>query len=206
MVDGSIVEKLKDWIDERRLNHSIGVSRCAAKLALHYGADVEKAELAGLVHDCAKGLSPEEAIQLGRKYGYEPDTITRMNPALIHAPLGSFLAQELFNIQDPEILDAIACHTTGKSNMSLMDKIICLADFIEEGRCFKEVEKIRELAFLDINRALLTGMDLSIKYVLERGRLLHPATVEARNALLLEIGDMDSTEIKASLKKPNSHK
>ena len=175
MVDHiSIVEKLKDWIDERRLNHSINVSRCAAKLARHYGADVEKAELAGLVHDCAKNLTTDEALELAKKYDFEPDMITRMNPVLLHAPLGSFLARELFDIQDDEILDAIAWHTTGRKNMSLLDKIICLADFIEEGRRYSGVEKIREFAFIDINRALLAGMELSIKNVLQKAYCFIP--------------------------------
>lgn len=189
----SIVGKLRDWIDERRLSHSINVSRCAAKLARHYGADVEKAELAGLVHDCAKNLPTDKAFELAKKYNYEPDTVTRMNPVLLHAPLGSFLVQELFDIQDTEILNAIAWHTTGRKNMTLLEKIICLADFIEEGRQYRGVDKIRELAFLDINRALLMGMELTIKYVLEKGVLLHPKTVEARNALLMEIMDADLT-------------
>lgn len=188
----SIIERLRDLIDERRLNHSINVSRYAAKLAKHYGGDIEKAELAGLVHDCAKNLSLDQALKLGKKYNFEPDTITRINPVLLHAPIGAFLAKELFDIQDTEILDAITWHTTGRENMSLLDKIICLADLIEEGRSYKGVEKIRELAFIDINRALLLGMEMSIKYVLEKGILLHPKTIEARNALLLEIMDADS--------------
>ncbi|HHT65074.1 MAG: bis(5'-nucleosyl)-tetraphosphatase (symmetrical) YqeK [Caldicoprobacterales bacterium] len=189
---GGIVEKLKEWLGEKRLNHSLGVSRCAAELARHYGADVEKAELAGLIHDCAKDLSFKKALELGKKYGFEPDTISRMNPALLHAPLGAYLARDVFGVQDDEILQAIACHTTGKENMTLLDKIICLADFIEESRSYPGVEKIKALAFVDINRALLTGLELSIQAVLQSGRLLHPMTVEARNALLLEIKNAES--------------
>ena len=90
--------------------------------------------------------------------------------------------------------------------MSLLDKIICLADFIEEGRRYSGVEKIREFAFIDINRALLAGMELSIKNVLQKGILLHPMTVEARNTLLLEIKDADSLKKKASVIKSNLHK
>jgi len=195
MERSKIIETLKDWIDESRLKHSINVSKCAAKLADHYGADVEKAELAGLVHDCAKNLPVKKAVELGKKYGYEPDLITLMNPILIHAPLGACLARELFDIHDSEILDAIVWHTTGRKNMSLLEKIICLADFIEEGRKYKGVEEIRKLAFSDINRALLTGFDLTIKYILDSGKLLHPMTVEARNSILMEIKNKENVKL-----------
>ena len=175
-----ILETLKNWIDEYRLEHSVNVSKCAAQLAGHYGADVEKAELTGLIHDCAKNLPLDKALELGEKYGYEPDMITRMNPILIHAPLGAYLARELFDIDDPEILDAIAWHTTGRKNMTLLEKIICLADFIEEGRSYNGVEDIRKLAFVDINRALLAGFDYPLKHC-NKGKFLHPMTIEARN-------------------------
>ena len=188
---GSVMEKLKEWIDEKRLNHSLGVSRCAVELAGYYGADVGKAELAGMLHDCAKGLSFERSLELAKEFGIEFDMIFKMNPALLHAPLGSYLARDVFGIQDVEILEAIACHTTGKKDMTLLEKVLCLADYIEEGRNFPGVEKIRELAFVDINRALLTGLEMSIQAVLKSGMLLHPMTVGARNALLLEIQNTD---------------
>jgi len=204
MVDyDSIIRELGKWIDEKRLKHSIGVSECAVRLAAHYGADVEKARLAGLIHDCAKSLPAEEAERLCRKYHFQPDVITCKNKALLHAPLGALMAQDVFGITDKEILDAIACHTTGKAGMSLFDKIICLADYIEEGREYEGVEKIRSLAYEDINKALLTAFDLSIRNVLERGRLLHPMTIESRNALLLEADG--SSEHKASLKNQQSN-
>jgi predicted HD superfamily hydrolase involved in NAD metabolism len=109
--------------------------------------------------------------------------------------LGAYLARELFDIDDPEILDAIAWHTTGRKNMTLLEKIICLADFIEEGRSYNGVEDIRKLAFVDINRALLAGFDLSIKNIVDKGKLLHPMTIEARNSLLLEIKDEEDVKL-----------
>jgi predicted HD superfamily hydrolase involved in NAD metabolism len=186
----SIIEELGKRINERRLKHSIGVSRCAKRLALHYNQNAEKAELAGLVHDCAKGLSYEDSIYLAKKFGYEPDEIERINYGLLHAPVGAILAQEMFGIRDKEILDAIACHTTGKKGMSIFEKIIFLADYIEEGRSFQGVEEIRSLAFTDLNQALLRALEQSIRRILDRNKLLHPMTVDARNALLLEIRDV----------------
>ncbi|HHY82644.1 MAG TPA: HD domain-containing protein [Clostridiales bacterium] len=196
----SIVNELSKWIDDKRLKHSYGVSECAAKLAEHYGADADKARLAGLIHDCAKNLPDQEALRLCKKYHFQPDAISCMNKALLHAPLGALLAQEIFGIHDREILDAIACHTTGKKGMSLFEKIICLADYIEEGRRYEGVDNIRSLAFKDINKALLTAFELSIRNVLDRGKLLHPMTVESRNAILLEIENEDKSRQLASLK------
>jgi predicted HD superfamily hydrolase involved in NAD metabolism len=195
-----IIKKLRTLIDERRLSHSIGVSQCAVKLAKHYGADVEKAEVAGLVHDCAKCLPYEESIRLCGIYGFEPDSISKANKALLHAPLGAFLAEDRFQIQDREILSAVACHTTGKKDMTLLEKIICLADYIEDSRRYSGVEDIRAIAYVDINKALLTALEMSIRVVLDRGKLLHPMTVEARNSLLKEIEDSDKSHTKVSLK------
>lgn len=195
-----VIKRLSTLIDEKRLSHSIGVSRCAAKLAEQYGADAEKAELAGLVHDCAKCLPYEESIRLCRKYGFEPDSITKANKALLHAPLGALLAEESFQIKDREILNAVACHTTGKQGMTLLEKVICLADYIEDSRQYSGVEDIRAFAWVDINRALLTALELSIRNVMDRGKLLHPITVEARNWLLKEIEDSDKSHFKGIIK------
>ncbi|NLB42186.1 MAG: HD domain-containing protein [Clostridiales bacterium] len=184
-----IIGELEKWIDERRLHHSIGVSRCAVDLAKQYGVDEEKARLAGLVHDCAKCLSLEKSLELGKRYGYDADEISQHNKALLHAPIGAHLAADLFNIKDPEILEAIACHTTGKEDMTLLDKIIFVADYIEEDRNYPGVEEIRRLAYIDLNESLLKALELSIKSVLERGRLLHPMTIEARNYLIMETSD-----------------
>ena len=180
-----ITALLENWIDERRLIHSIGVSRCAVKLAGHYGANMEKAELTGLVHDCAKCLSLEKLMQLGRKYGYEADEISLRSTTLLHAPIGAYLVGDLFDIKDTEILNAIACHTTGKKDMSLLDKIIYVADYIEEERNYSSMEEIRKYSFVDLNETLFKALDLSIKHVLERGKLLHPLTIEARNYLII---------------------
>ena len=195
-----IIGKLGTLVDSKRLKHSLGVSRCAVELAGRYGADRKKAELAGLVHDCAKCLTCGESIRLCEKHGFEPDSISKANRALLHAPLGAFLAEDVFGIQDREILDAIACHTTGKKGMTVFEKVICLADYIEESRQYPGVEDIRAYAFHDIDRALLTALELSIRNVMDRGKLLHPMTVEARNDLLLAVEDSGKAEARTSLK------
>ncbi|NLC44128.1 MAG: HD domain-containing protein [Clostridiales bacterium] len=202
MVDfNGIVVELGKWIDERRLHHSIGVSRCAVDLAKHYGVDEDKAKLAGLVHDCAKCLSLEKTLELGRNYGFEADEISLRNKALLHAPIGAYLARDLFEIKDPEILEAIACHTTGKEDMDLLDKIIFVADYTEEDRNYPGVEEIRRLAFIDLNESVIRALELSIKNVLERGKLLHPMTIEARNFLIMETREEEMKHSVKSLKK-----
>ncbi len=195
-----IIGQLSTLMDESRLKHSIGVSRCASELAKRYGVDGEKAELAGMLHDCAKCLSRDQSVRLCQKHGWEPDSIEQANPSLLHAPLGAFLAEDLFRIRDQEILDAIACHTTGKKGMTLFEKIICLADYMEESRQYPGVEDIRAFAFHDINRALLLAFELSIRNVLDRGKLLHPMTVDARNDLLLAMDGSDKSNAGTSLK------
>jgi predicted HD superfamily hydrolase involved in NAD metabolism len=184
---GYIIEQLEGWIDKKRLKHSIGVSRTAAKLAAIYGADVEKAELAGLLHDCAKCLSYEEMQKLCMKFNLSLDPLTMEDRALMHGPLGSVIAREYFGIEDKIILEAIFYHTIGKKGMNLFEKILYLADYIEPGRRFAGIDEIRRLAFTDLNRGLLKGLELTIRRVLDSGKKLHIGTVETRNELLAEI-------------------
>ena len=188
MYDSSdIIDKLATLIDKKRIKHSIGVSNSAAELAEHYGVDISKARLAGMLHDCAKCLSYEDMLTRCNKYELKLDNISIKYKALIHGPLGALIASDIFHINDCEILDAIACHTTGKKGMTLFDKVICLADYIEPDRQFLGIDEIREYAFKDINKALLKALELSLRHVLDRGKLLHMGTVEARNELLMEI-------------------
>lgn len=194
-----IIERLSKMIDRYRLEHSLAVSRSAVELAARYGLDKEKAELAGLLHDSAKCLSYDESIRLCERYGYEPDSITKSSKALLHAPLGAFIAEDLFGVKDREVLAAIACHTTGKRNMTMLDKIICLADYIEEGRQYPGVDQIRSYAFSDLNKALMTALELSIVHVVEEGLLLHPITVEARNCLLMEIEQSKKFDVRQAM-------
>ncbi len=186
--EDEIIGWLSQWVDKKRLEHSLGVSRTAALLALHYGVDVDKARIAGLVHDCAKCLSYEEMATRLKEYGMMLDPISMGDRALIHGHLGAEMVRRMLGIEDPEILNAIACHTTGKKRMALLDKILCLADYIEPGRQYAGIGTIRQLAYKDIDRALLKGMEFTIRHVLDSGSPLHPGTVEARNELLAAIG------------------
>ena len=162
----AIKKQLEKRLDEKRYEHSLGVAYTAAALAMKYHCDMEQAYTAGLLHDCAKYLNEKESVELCEKYKVELTPIDREFPFLIHAKLGSVLAKEKYDINDPEILSAIQWHTTGRGNMSLLEKIIFSADYIEPGR--KKIENltsIRETIFDDLDRAVYLILANTIKHL-----------------------------------------
>lgn len=176
--------KLKDMLLEKRYNHSLMVKETAVELAQIFGADVKKAGIAGLLHDCAKNFTKDEMFFQCDKYKIVLDDISKKQTGLIHAYLGAEVAKDLFGIEDEEIYDAIFYHTVGKPDMSLLTKIIYIADAIEPLRHYEGVERLRELAHIDLDKALIYQIDMTIKSVLKKGSLLHPNTVDTRNYYL----------------------
>lgn len=181
---GQAKERLREMISEERYLHSLGVADTAAELAERWGASVEKARIAGLMHDCGK--SPSKNILLKRvlEFGIVMDEIEQSEPQLLHGHVSAELALREFGIDDQEILSSIRYHTTGRVSMSLLEKIIYLADYIEPGRDFPGVDELRELAGQDLDMAVLRAMDLTLIHVIRRGLLIHPRTVAARNWLI----------------------
>lgn len=188
-MDCKQIEKLlKEMLPEKRLNHSLSVSECAIKLSEIYNCDKEKAKIAGLVHDCAKYFTDEQIEDCVKKFNINLDPLEENNIALSHSIVGSYVAKEVFNINDEEIISAIKYHTTGRENMSLLEKIIYMADLIEEGRKFPRVEELRNLTFSGkLDEALLLSFDNTIKFVIDNKQLIHPRTVSARNYILRQI-------------------
>lgn len=181
----SINNKLKEMLPERRLVHSINVATCAVKLSEIYGYDKNKAYIAGLVHDCAKFLSDDEVDFYVNKYNIKLDDLEKCNLALSHSVIGSYIARYEFNIEDENIISSIKYHTTGKADMNLIEKIIYMADLIEEGRDFNGVNELRELSFNNkLDKALLISFNNTIKFVIDNEQIIHPRTVEARNYLM----------------------
>ncbi|NLA58362.1 MAG: HD domain-containing protein [Firmicutes bacterium] len=180
-----VKERLQEMISEERYLHSLGVADTAVRLARRWGADIEKARIAGLVHDCGK--SPSRNILLKRvlEFGIVMDEIEEVEPQLLHGHVSAELALREFGIDDQEVLASIRYHTTGRVSMSLLEKIIYLADYIEPGRDFPGVDELRELAGQDLDMAVLRAMDLTLIHVIQRGLLIHPRTVAARNWLML---------------------
>lgn len=177
-------DTLSKALAPKRFTHSLGVSKAAAELAKTFGEDIEKSKMAGLLHDCARGISSNNLLQMAEGFGIVVDDVELSQPILVHAPLGAYLAKADYGIDDPEILKAITLHTTGAANMSKLEKIIYLADCIEPSRDYPGVDKLRMLATRDLDAAVLAAFDQSLQFVIERGLLIHPATVEGRNYLL----------------------
>ena len=182
-----ILVTLANELRPARFRHCRDVSQTAVRLAERWDADIEKARLAGILHDCARNLKGEELLKTSRQFGMIPSPLELLQPALIHAPLGAIIAERRFGISEPQILQAIRRHTTDAPQMTLLDKVIYLSDCIEPGRNFSGVRKIRDMAVEDLDAAVLLAYEHSILFVVANGGLLHPNTVEGRNSLLMEL-------------------
>lgn len=151
-----IKKSLEKSLDEKRFEHTIGVAYTAAALAMRYEESIENAELAGLLHDCAKGLDEDKLISICEKHHISITDLERRNPFLLHAKAGSFLAMKTYKVQDNDVINAILNHTTGRPGMSTLEKIIFVADYIEPRRNHApNLAQIRKLAFIDLNAATL---------------------------------------------------
>ncbi len=182
----NIKHELKKMLKEDRYIHTLATQREAVKLAKNYGYDTEKASLAALLHDCAKNMDPDAMIDILKKQYYKIDEIERVNTALLHGKAGRIVAKFKFNITDEDVLSAIEYHTTGKENMTMLQKIVFLADVIEETRTYEGVEEVREMAYQNIDKAIVMSLNRTILSILKSGKLLHPNTVNARNYLVME--------------------
>lgn len=159
-------EKLCGMLNEKRYIHSINVAKEAYKLAKQYNADEEKAYYAGLLHDCAKDIPLEKQFELIDKYNeYEIMEDELEFSKVIHALCGPIVAKKEFNVEDKEILDAIRYHTLGSINMTMLDKIIYIADLISEDRLYTGVEKLRELSYENIDKAIIMSIENTISYL-----------------------------------------
>lgn len=166
-------EKLKERLTPRRFEHSLGVEYTAAAMAMRHGLDLEQAAVAGLLHDCGKNYSAEEKILKCEKYGLPISTYERKNPELLHAKLGAAIAKDKFRVKDREILSAITWHTTGCPNMSDLDKVIYIADFIEPNRkMLPEMDVIRKEAFIDLDTCLLHILSNILEYLKRKGETI----------------------------------
>lgn len=159
-------KKVKHAMDDGRYQHTLGVMYTSAALAMRYGYDLQKAQLAGLLHDCAKCIPNGKKLKLCEKYHIPITDLERRNPFLLHAILGAYLAEHEYGVEDPEILSAIRYHTTGKPEMSLLDKIVYVADYIEPRRNkAKNLCEVRMLAFQDLDEALYRILADTLDYL-----------------------------------------
>jgi len=168
---------LKKELDEDRYQHTLGVMYTSASMAMRYGADVTQALLAGLLHDCAKCIPGDKKIHLCEKYGLPVSDVEYENPGLLHARLGAYLAEKKYHIHDREIIHAISSHTTGRPGMSLLEKIVYIADYIEPGRReLPNMKEVRPLAFKDIDQCLYRILEDSLVYLNSRNISVDPMT------------------------------
>lgn len=159
-------KKLKDKLSDSRYQHTIGVAYTAASLAMIHGEDIDKALYAGMLHDCAKYMNGEEMLKIAKKQSFEISDAELNKPDLLHAKVGEYFAKEKYNIKDKEILSAIRWHTTGKPDMSLLEKIIYIADYIEPGRDkMPRLDVIRKKAFENIDECLTMILSDSVDYL-----------------------------------------
>lgn len=175
---------MQKMLDPELYRHCAGVAEEAANLARRYGADENQAYIAGMVHDYAKRYSFSEQRKKARQLGLKPDFFGGAEKKLLHAPLGALLIKEELSITDEEVIGAVACHTTGRPGMNLLEKIIYLADLTEPGRSYPGVEAIRKAAQTSLEEALLLAVENVIKSVLKRRLYLHPCSVALRNELI----------------------
>jgi predicted HD superfamily hydrolase involved in NAD metabolism len=176
-------------LSPNRCQHSREVAGMARQMAEQYGEDPDRAYLTGLLHDYAKGIPGDELIKIAEQNNLITDEVDRLVPDLLHAPVGAFLLERDLGVTDAAILQAVSCHTVGSLNMSQLDKIIYLADMVEPGRDFPGLERLRCLAERNLDRAMLYGLETTIKYCLDCGRILHPQTIAVRNWFLMRTND-----------------
>ena len=184
------IEKyLKSKLTPDRYTHVLSVRELALDLAKKYSADLRKVNFAALLHDCAKWMRTSEQYEAAANYEIQLDEVERHNPSLLHALIGVEFAVSHFDVDNPEILNAIRIHTTGSGKMTLIDKILYVADFAEPKRNHPEAHSVRELAYQDLNKAVLEVSRHKIEHLLAKGVLIHPYTIDAYNSALQEIGE-----------------
>lgn len=172
---------LKSKLTQKRYDHCINVSKKAVYLAKKYGADVNKAEVAGLLHDITKQTDDEEQLRVIANAGMKLNPVEMANKKLWHAVSGSAYLKTVLNIEDNDILNAVLYHTTGRASMSLLEKIVFLADLISDERDFEEVYAIRDLAEKDLNKAVCVAAAFSIKFLISKNVVIASNTLEAYN-------------------------
>ncbi|MCR4903681.1 MAG: bis(5'-nucleosyl)-tetraphosphatase (symmetrical) YqeK [Butyrivibrio sp.] len=176
-----ISQKLRKAMEEElkadRFDHTLGVAYTASSMAMVHGADVQKALIAGMLHDCAKCMSHDKQYEICKDNNIEVSEVERRNKGLLHAKVGSFLAADKYKIEDKEILDAIRYHTTGRPGMTLLEKIVFIADFIEPNRKdLPEMDEIRREAFEDIDKCLKHILKNTLIYLESSDKECDPMT------------------------------
>lgn len=173
-------EKLRKALTENRYRHTMGVMYTACNLAFVHGADLHKARMAGLLHDCAKCIPNSEKITICRKKNIPVTDFEMEHPVLLHAKLGAYMAKHDYEIDDPDILSAITWHTTGRPDMTLLEKIVFIADYIEPNRDKQpHLPEIRKMAYHDIDECMYMILKDTIDYLSDNPKSMDTTTCDA---------------------------
>jgi predicted HD superfamily hydrolase involved in NAD metabolism len=178
-----LLAQVRAQMNEKRYVHTLGVAASARELANRYGADPDKAELAGYVHDYCKCWPIERMREYLLRFDM-PQDVLHGEKELWHAFVGAIVIQTELGITDPEVLQAVRYHTTGRAGMSLLEKVVCVADYIEPNRDFPGVETIRDLAKSDLDQALAFALGGTITHLIELKKSVYPLTLLAYNDLI----------------------
>ena len=166
MEQNEIRKQVKKALNKARYEHTKGVMYTAGCLAMAHEYPMERAMLAGLLHDCAKCMSNEKRLSICERHNISVNEVERKNPFLLHAKVGSYMAMQKYNIHDADTINAILNHTTGRPDMSLLEKIVYVADYIEPGRKqAPNLREIRKLAFIDLDEALFRILGDTLVYL-----------------------------------------
>ena len=179
----ALLAKMETIMSDKRLRHCLGVEKAARELAERFSLDIEKAGLAGLLHDYAKKVSDEDFLSLIDKYQLNPD-LKNWGNNVWHGMVGIYKIQEDLGIEDAEILRAIEIHTVGSGTMSELDKVVYVADYIEHNRDFPGVDKARELSQRSLNQAVAYETARTVEHLARKGMPIYPQTLETYNAFV----------------------
>ncbi len=178
---------LKERLTERRYIHSLNVAESARELAEIYGGDPQKAYTVGLIHDCCKDMPAGLQLSYMLENNAELSEIEINTPKLYHAMSGKIFCRKEFNISDYDMLNAVRYHTTGRAGMSLLEKIVFIADFISAERDYDGVAIMREKAKRSLDEAIVEGLSFTIKDLINRELVVHPDTLGAYNEAVYNI-------------------
>lgn len=177
---------LEASLPAKRYKHSVRVYEAALALAQAHALPQEKIAVCALLHDCGREVASKESAAKADELGIAIDEVERSQPILLHAKLGVYYAKKKYGVHDEEILAGICQHTTGAAKMTALAKVVFLADMIEPGRDFPGVEKLRELSYKDLDKAMLLAYSNTIRYLLDSNLLIHPHCLDGYNELLLQ--------------------
>lgn len=174
---------LKESLPLKRYKHSVAVYETALEFASVHGLDMEKVGISALLHDCGREVPGRESLAMAAKLGIEVDETEKNQPILLHAKLGVYYAQYKYGVTDKEILDGILYHTTGAPDMTPLAMAVYLADLLEPTRDFPGINKMRQLAKEDMEKAMMCAYGQTIRYLLEYDLLIHPNCIYGYNQL-----------------------